>query len=70
MSGFVPEKLWQLILLTVILPPIGTLVIWRSADSPRWLKYASAVYCAALLLFLLLYRPSAGEVIIDAQPLR
>ena len=62
------EKLWQLILLAVVLPPVGTLVIWRSAAAPRWLKYACAVYCAGLLLFLLLWRPSAGMVMIDAQP--
>ena len=59
---------WQLLLLLVLLPPVGAYMICLREEIALWKKLAAAVYCAALLIFLLCARPPLGEVVIEAEP--
>lgn len=56
-----------LLLMVLLLPPIGTFLLWQRNDVPRWSKVCALLYTAAVILFLLTWRAPACGTEIEAQ---
>ncbi len=62
-------KTWLLVLLTIFLPPVGTLLICTDSRTGRAAKVCAVIYCAAMMLAILMLRLPCCEVSVSARPL-
>jgi len=62
-------KPWQLVLLMLLFPAVGTFFVCSRDDIDSRLKIAAGAYCFILLLVILMLRRPAGQLIIDAVPI-
>lgn len=61
-------KPWQLVVLLLLFPPVGTFFVCLRGNTPVWCKIAAAVYCLVVFIALLTLRRPAGDIFIIATP--
>lgn len=62
-------KPWQLVLLVLVCPAVGTFLLFAQPGADRRLKVAALVYCLVVTVIILTLRCPVGQIRIDAVPL-